>query len=70
MFLRKRVFTRAQVGGSKARDAFARTLQLQPLDLEVYGELIDLLRSLGQADEAERYLELGLRMSEMISELQ
>ena len=45
-------------------------LQLQPLDLAIYGELIDLLRSLGQADEAERYLELGLRMSEMVSELQ
>jgi predicted CXXCH cytochrome family protein len=52
-----------------ARDAFIRTLALQPLDLPVYGELIDLLRSLGQADEAERYLALGLRMSRLASEL-
>jgi len=33
------------------------------LDLSLYGELIDLLRALGEPDEAERYLELGLRMS-------
>jgi predicted CXXCH cytochrome family protein len=50
-----------------ARDAFVRTLALEPLDLPVYGELIDLLRSLGQPDEAERYLELGLRMSRLMS---
>jgi len=61
---------RARNEDSEARDAFIHTLQLQPLDLEVYGELIDLFRSLGQPDEAERYLELGLRMSEMVSELQ
>lgn len=61
---------RAKNADREARDAFVRTLQLQPLDLAIYGELIDLFRSLGQADEAERYLELGLRMSEMISELQ
>ncbi len=47
----------------KARDAFVRALQLQPFDLSLYGELIDLLRALGESDEAERYLELGLRMS-------
>ena len=52
-----------------ARDAYVRTLALEPLDLPVYGELIDLLRSLGEADEAERYLQLGLRMSSLVSEL-
>ena len=52
-----------------ARDAFIRVLQLQPLDLKVYGELIDLLRALGEPEEAERYLELGMRMSRMLAEL-
>ncbi|MCZ6871970.1 MAG: tetratricopeptide repeat protein [bacterium] len=54
---------------AQARDAFVRVLQLQPLDLEVYGELIDLLRALGEPEEAERYLELGLRMSKMLADL-
>ena len=53
-----------------ARDAFIHTLALQPLDLPLYGELIDLLRSLGQAEEAERYLELGLRMSRRVADIQ
>jgi predicted CXXCH cytochrome family protein len=53
----------------QARDAFVRVLQLQPLDMEVYGELIDLLRTLGQNEEADRYLELGLRMSKMLADL-
>ena len=52
-----------------ARDALVRVLQLQPLDLAVYGELIDLLRMIGEPDEAERYLELGLRMSQLIADL-
>ena len=54
---------------AQARDAFVRTLQLQPLDLPVYGELVDLLRALGEPEEAERYLELGLRMSRMLADL-
>jgi len=51
-----------------ARDAFVRVLQLQPLDLKAYGELIDLLRALDEPEEAARYLELGMRMSRMVSE--
>jgi predicted CXXCH cytochrome family protein len=51
-----------------ARDALIRTLALQPLDLPVYGELIDLLRSLGEPEEAERYLAVGLRMSRLAAE--
>ena len=54
---------------AQARDTFVRVLQLQPLDLEVYGELVDLLRALGEPEEAERYLELGLRMSKMLADL-
>ena len=54
----------------QARDAFIYSLALQPLDLPLYGELIDLLRSLGQADEAERYLELGLRMSRRVADIE
>jgi Flp pilus assembly protein TadD len=50
-----------------ARDAYVRALQLQPLDLTLYGELIDLLRELGEANDAERYLDLGLRMSRMLA---
>lgn len=53
----------------QARDAFVRTLQLQPLDLPVSGELVDLLRALGEPAEAERYLELGLRMSRLLADL-
>ena len=52
-----------------ARDAFVRVLQLQPLDLPVYGELVDLLRAIGEPDEAGRYLELGMRMSKMLADL-
>jgi predicted CXXCH cytochrome family protein len=54
---------------SSARDAFVRVLQLEPLDLPVYGELIDLLRAIGEPEEAERYLELGLRMSKQLADL-
>jgi len=54
---------------AQARDAFVRTLQLQPLDLPVYGELVDLLRAMGEPGEAERYLELGLRMSRLLADL-
>jgi predicted CXXCH cytochrome family protein len=52
-----------------ARDAYVRVLQLQPLDMEVYGELVDHLRALGENKEAERYLELGMRMSKMLAEM-
>lgn len=52
-----------------ARDAFVRVLQLEPFDLAVYGELIDLLRSLGETEKAELYLELGMRMSRIRAEL-
>jgi len=52
-----------------ARDALIRVLQLQPLDLPIYGELIDLLREIGEPAEADRYLELGMRMSRVLSEL-
>ena len=52
-----------------ARDALVRVLQLQPLDLPVYGELVDLLRALGEPEEAERYLQVGLRTSRMLGEL-
>jgi tetratricopeptide (TPR) repeat protein len=54
---------------SSARDAFVRVLQLEPFDLPVYGELIDLLRAIGEPEEAERYLELGLRMSKQLADL-
>lgn len=57
----------ARGAAAEARDALVRTLALEPLDLPVYGELIDLLRELGEPAEAERYLELGLRMSRLSS---
>lgn len=52
-----------------ARDAFVHTLALQPLDLETYGELINLLRELGEPEIANRYLQVGLRTSRMLSEI-
>ena len=43
--------------------AYTRSLQLEPLDSAVYVELIALLQSMGEDDEADRFLELGLRVS-------
>jgi predicted CXXCH cytochrome family protein len=47
----------------RAREAFVRSLQIEPLDASVYRELITLLRKSGEYSEAERYLELGKRVS-------
>ena len=47
----------------EARAALVRALQIDPLDSAAYAELVTLLRELGDGDEAERFLELGLRSS-------
>ena len=48
---------------AEARAALVRALQIDPLDSAAYAELVTLLRELGDSDEAERFLELGLRSS-------
>jgi tetratricopeptide (TPR) repeat protein len=53
-----------------ATDAFVRSLELEPLDTAVYAELIALLRATNNDDEADRYLELGLRVSHNPSTLE
>ncbi len=53
-----------------AIDAFVRSLELEPLDSAVYAELIALLRATNNYDEADRYLELGLRVSHNPSTLE
>ncbi len=50
---------------TEARDALVRSLQLEPLDLTAYDELVDLLRKTGEDREAARYQELRLRMSSL-----
>lgn len=57
-----RVFT-ARDARAQARNAYTRSLQLDPLDTSAYGELVTLLREMGELSEAQRYLELGIRVS-------
>ncbi|MEZ5557669.1 MAG: cytochrome c3 family protein [Pseudomonadales bacterium] len=53
-----------------ARDALIRAIALDPLDTAAYAQLIDVLRALGESQQAERYLELGRRVSGNPSALQ
>jgi len=46
-----------------AKDAFIRSLQLQPADSDAYRQLVELLRQMGDPEAAARYLEVGLRVS-------
>ena len=48
---------------TEARDAFVRSLQFEPLDNSVYNELVTLLHQIGEHSEAERYQEIGMRLS-------
>jgi len=50
-----------------ARDAMVRSLQLEPRDLSVYNDLITLLREMGDSREADRYIELGTRVSQTLT---
>jgi predicted CXXCH cytochrome family protein len=47
----------------EARDALVRSLELEPLDLSVYQDLIKLMREIGDSREAERYRELAARVA-------
>jgi predicted CXXCH cytochrome family protein len=49
-----------------ARDALVRALQLEPLDLSVFEELIKLLRELGDYTEADLYEDLAIRISQSL----
>ena len=46
-----------------AKEALIRSLQLDPADASAYRQIVEVLRSLGEVDEADRYLEVGLRVS-------
>ena len=59
----KGILLQSRNQSTAANSAFIRSLQLEPLDSTVYVELITLLRSMGEDDEADRFLELGLRVS-------
>jgi tetratricopeptide (TPR) repeat protein len=48
----------------QARQALVRSIQLEPRDLQAYGDLVKLLRELGDDQEANRYIELGRRISQ------
>jgi len=52
----------AGLARTKAREAYIRSLQIEPLDTPLYNELATLLHQMGEHDEAERYLELGTRI--------
>ena len=54
---------RAQNEASAAEAALLRALSIEPGDSSVYAELVTLLREQGKREEAERYLEVGLRVS-------
>ena len=52
----------------EARHALIRSLQLEPRDLSVYNALITLLLQMGDNNEAERYIELGTRVSRTLGQ--
>ena len=49
-----------------ARDALIRSLQLEPRDLSAYEDLSALLLEMGDESEAERYVELAIRVSQTL----
>ena len=53
-----------------ARSALTRTLEIDPMDTGAYYELITLLRDTGEANEAARYLEVGLSTARNPARLQ
>lgn len=59
----KALILKARGERHEARDALIRSLQLEPRDLSVYNDLITLLQQMGDNNEAERYIELGTRVS-------
>ena len=52
----------------EARQALVRAIELEPNDLRAYGDLISLLREEGNIQEANRYIELGQRISRSLSQ--
>jgi predicted CXXCH cytochrome family protein len=52
----------------EARRALVRSIELEPNDLQAYGDLINLLREEGNIQEANRYIELGQRISKSLSQ--
>lgn len=54
---------RARGNIAGAESALRQALAIEPADTSVYAELVDVLRVNGKPAEANRYLELGLRVS-------
>ena len=52
----------------QARQALARSIQLEPRDLQAYGDLVRILREAGDEQEARRYTELAQRISQAASQ--
>ncbi len=55
---------RANGALEQARQALARSIQLEPKDLQAYGDLVRILREAGDEQEARRYAELAQRISQ------
>ena len=54
---------KAQGDNDAAEAALRRALAIDPNDSAAYAELVPLLRQIDKSREAERYLEVGLRVS-------
>jgi len=59
----KGIILKSRNNYGQAKSALVRALQIEPRDATVYRELIQVLRHISDNEEAERYLELGRRVS-------